>query len=113
MKYLGLIVGGEGIKIDRVKVESITEWPTPEQLRDVRVFLPFANFNQRFIKGYSEIIRPMTGFMQKARKFDWGQDQKRAFEELGEVFTTAPVLARFDFERDAVRETNACDYVSA
>ena len=30
VKYLGLIVGTEGIKMDQVKVESIMEWPTPE-----------------------------------------------------------------------------------
>ena len=44
VKYLGLIVGAKGIKMDHVKVESITEWPTPERLRDVRAFLGFANF---------------------------------------------------------------------
>ena len=42
---------------------------------------------------------------QKAQKFEWGQDQKQAFEELKEAFTTPLVLARFDFERDAVVET--------
>ena len=30
VKYLGLIVGTEGIKMDQVKVESIMEWATPE-----------------------------------------------------------------------------------
>ena len=40
LKYLGLIVGTEGIEMDRVKVESITEWLTPEQVRDVRAGIP-------------------------------------------------------------------------
>ena len=35
VKYLGLIVSTKEIKMDHVKVESITEWPTPERLRDV------------------------------------------------------------------------------
>ena len=56
VKYLGLMVGAEGIKMDQEKVETIREWPTPEQLRHVRAFLGFANFYRRFIKGYSEII---------------------------------------------------------
>ena len=60
VKYLGLIVGAEGIKMDQTKVESIKEWPTAERARDVRAFLGFANFYRRFIKGYSEIIWPMT-----------------------------------------------------
>ena len=113
VKYLGLIVGVKGIKMDRIKVESITEWPTPERLRDVRAFLGFANIYQRFIKGYSEIIQPMTLLTQKAQRFESGQDQKRAFEGLKEAFTTAPVLARFDFERGAEVETDPSDYVLA
>ena len=112
MKYLGLIVGAEGIKMDQAEVEAITEWPTPERLRDVRAFLEFANFYRRFIKGYSEIIRPMTLLTQKGRKFKWEQDQERACEGMKDAFTTAPVRTRFDFERDAVVETNASNYAS-
>ena len=69
-------------------------------------------FTERFIKGYSDIIRPMTLLRQKGRKFEWEQDQKSAFEGLKEAFTTAAVLARFDFERGAVVETDAAHYVS-
>ena len=113
VKYLGLIVGAEGIKMDPAKVETIREWPTPERLRDVRAILGFANFYRRFIKGYSEFIRPMTLLTRKERKFEWEGEQKQAFNGLKEAFTTAPVLARFDFERDTVVETDASDYVSA
>ena len=55
----------------------------------------------------------MTLLTQKAQRFEWGQDQKRAFEEMKEAFTTVPVLARFDFERDAGVETDASAYISA
>ena len=55
----------------------------------------------------------MTLLTQKARKFEWGQDQKLAFEGLKVAFTIAPVLARFDVGRDAVVETDASDYVSS
>ena len=88
VKYLGLIVGTEGIKMDQAKVEAIEEWPPPERLRDIRAFPGFANFCQRFIKGYCEIIRLITLLMQKARKFKRGQNQKWAFEGLKEAFTT-------------------------
>ena len=113
VKYLGLIIGVEGIRIDKVKVEAIQEWPTPERLRDVRAFLGFANFYRRFIKGYSEVIRPMTLLTQKEMKFPWGIAQQEAFGQLKKAFTSAPVLARFDYDRDAIVETDASDFVSA
>ena len=51
VEYLGLIVGTEEIKMDQVKVESITEWPTPERPGDVRAFLGFANFTDDSSRG--------------------------------------------------------------
>ena len=48
----------------------------------------------------------MMRLPQKERRFEWKQDQKRAFDRLKEAFTTASILARFDFERDAVVEAN-------
>jgi len=44
VKYLGLFIGVDGIKIDPSKVETVKAWPPPENLRDVQVFLGFANF---------------------------------------------------------------------
>ena len=50
---------------------------------------------------------------RKERRFEWEGKQKQAFNELKDAFTTAPVLARFDFKGDTVVDTDASDYVSA
>jgi hypothetical protein len=43
-KFLGLIVGRDGIRMDLKKVETVSNWPTPECVTDVQAFLGFANF---------------------------------------------------------------------
>ena len=113
VKYLELIIGVEGIQMDKVKVEAIQEWPTPKRVRDVRAFPGFANFYRHFIKGYSEVIRPLTPLTRKEMKFQWETDQQEAFAELKKAFTSAPVFARFDYDRDAIVGTDASDFVSA
>ena len=55
----------------------------------------------------------MTLLTRKERRFEWEREQKEAFNRPKEAFKTAPVLARFDFECDAVVETDASNYVSA
>ena len=35
VKYLGLIIGADGIKMDPSKVETVKVWPPPENLREV------------------------------------------------------------------------------
>ena len=57
--------------MDRKKIETISDWPTPERLQDVEASLGFANFYQRFIKVYSEVIRPMTELKKKMTLFTW------------------------------------------
>ena len=44
-------------KLSARRVEAIRDWP--HILDIVRAFLGFANFYRRFVKGYSEIMRPI------------------------------------------------------
>ena len=43
----------------------------------------------------------------------WGSDQQAAFDVLKKVFTSAPSLRHFDYDREIVVETDASNYVSA
>jgi len=76
VKYLGLIIGADGIKMDPFKVETVKAWPPPENLRDVRVFLGFANFYHRFVKGYSKVVELLTQLTRKGQPFKWEKKQQ-------------------------------------
>src|SRR5436309_14011105 len=74
VEFLGFIVGNNGVRMDPVKVESVTSWPTPKSPHDVRMFLELANFYRRFIRNFSELAKPLTRLLKKdnlARKFRW------------------------------------------
>lgn len=55
----------------------------------------------------------MTALTKKDVKFEWTPEANFAFEALKTAFTSAPVLAHFDSERNIIVETDASDYVSA
>ncbi|KAH0610200.1 uncharacterized protein H6S33_011727 [Morchella sextelata] len=112
-KYLGLILTPNGNRMDPEKVIDVLEWTTPTNLRDVQVFLGFANFYRRFILGYSKIVAPLTALTKKNVKFEWTDEREEAFQTLKKMFTTAPILAHFNPDRKIVIETDASDYVSA
>lgn len=46
-KFLGLIVGRDGVRMDPAKVETVRQWPTPTCLTDVQAFIGFGNFYRR------------------------------------------------------------------
>ena len=121
VKYLGLIITADGIKMDPTKVKAVVDWVSPRNLHDVCAFLGLANFYRRFIVGYSRVVVPMVALTKTARltekevrtQFEWSADCEQAFQALKRGFTTAPVLHHFDPQQAIVMETDASDYVFA
>jgi hypothetical protein len=112
VKYLGLIISMEGIKMDPKKICAMQDWEPPSNLKDVHAFLGFANVYRRFICNYSCIVQPLTFLIRKGVPFTWSMEQQMAFNTLKETFTSAPILACFDPDWDVIVEMDASDYVS-
>jgi len=106
VEFLGYVIGRDGIKMAKEKVQAVLEWKTPESLMEVQSFLGFANFYRRFIQNYSRVARPLTELTKKEWKeyWSWNQEAQTAFEELKRQFTTAPILAHFDPTRQVIIE---------
>jgi Reverse transcriptase (RNA-dependent DNA polymerase). len=109
VKFLGFIVGVNGIKIDPDKTRSVQEWPVPQNLKEVQAFLGLANYNRKFIRDYSKIAEPLTRLTKKEVPFQWKDIQQRAFDELKEASCKAPTLKMFDSTKAVQIETDASD----
>ena len=117
-KYLGLIIGTEGIKMDPSKIRAISEWETPRKLEDVQAFVGFANFYRQFIFKYSKLAAPLTDLTRngpdgKKPAFNWTEEAQQAFDALKSAFIEEPILVHFDAERETMVETDASDNVVA
>jgi len=44
VEFLGYIVGKAGVTTSEKKVESILNWRAPQSVKDVQIFIVFANF---------------------------------------------------------------------
>ena len=111
MEFLGYIVATNGVTMSERKVESIKNWKAPRSVKEVQIFIGFANFYRRFIKNFSDICTPITETLKGHRtKFYWGTKQDQAFEELKTQFITAPILEHFYPDRETVIETDASDF---
>src|SRR6266478_7448658 len=93
--------------MDPAKVSAITEWPEPQKVKDVQVFLGFVNFYQRFIHGYAEITLPLTKLCKKNRSWHLRKEEAEAFNKLKNAFMTAPVLANWSPDLLMTVETDA------
>jgi len=90
--FLGHVITKEGSKVDPQKVKAITEWPRPTNVTEIRSFLGLAGYYRRFVKDFSKIASPLTNLLKKANKFKWTERCQKAFQELRQPLTTAPIL---------------------
>ncbi|GFT66096.1 retrovirus-related Pol polyprotein from transposon 297 [Trichonephila clavipes] len=65
LKYLGLIIGKDGIKTNDNKVKAITEMRPPKNNREVSEFLGMAGWYQKFIPNYADICEPIYRLKKK------------------------------------------------
>ena len=109
VEYLGFDVGKDGIKPSLSKVKAILDWPTLENVTDVRSFGGLTGFYRKFIRWFSEIAAPMTELTKKNTPFVWGEKEETAFNRLKTAMVTAPVLQLPDFDREFTVTTDASE----
>ena len=67
--FLGVVIGPDGIEIEKEKVDGVLSWPQLKTVRDVRKFLGLANYYRRFIKNFARVARPMNVLTRKDEKW--------------------------------------------
>ena len=73
--FLGVIIGSNGIKIEKEKVDRVLSWLEPKNIKDVRKFLGLANYYKRFIKDFTQVARPINALTRKDIKQQWEDKQ--------------------------------------
>ena len=51
--FLGVIIGPNGIEIEKEKVDGVLSWLEPKNMKDIRKFLDLTNYYRRFIKDFT------------------------------------------------------------
>ena len=110
VEFLGVVIGPEGIKMEKEKVKGVLKWPTPKCVKDVQKFLGLANYYCQFIEGFATVARPLHDLVKKDKKWEWTEREEKAFIELKERFTKEPVLAAPDIDKKMRMEVDASDY---
>ncbi|GAU11620.1 hypothetical protein TSUD_346120 [Trifolium subterraneum] len=104
--YLGHIVTGQGVTMEKSKVQAVLDWPTPGNIKQLRGFLGLTGYYRRFIKSYAKIAAPLTDLLKK-EAYKWNEQAEAAFQQLKIAVTSAPVLALPNFNEPFILETDA------
>jgi len=98
--------------MQKEKVEGVLNWLAPRNVKEVQKFLGLANYYRRFIKDFARIAVLLHVLVRKKQRWKWEKEQKEVFERLKAVFTTEPILAILDIDKEMRVEADASDYTT-
>ena len=79
--YLGHTITDKGVSMDNSKVQSISQWPVPRSVKELRGFLGLTSYYRRFIKQYGLVCKPLIELLRKDN-FKWNPQAQTAFDIL-------------------------------
>lgn len=107
VKFLGHILSEKGCQPDPANIEAIVAPPPKKKnIREVRRFLGMCGFYRKPVPSYAEITAPLTDLTRKT-PFLWTQKCQKAFEQMKEKLTQAPILVRADVTKPFSVTTDA------
>ena len=112
VEFLRVVIGLEGIKMEKEKVKGVLEWLMPKCIKDIQKFLELANYYHKFIEGFATVARPLHDLVKKNKKWEWTEKEKKTFKELKERFTKELVLVAPDIDKKMRIEVDALDYTT-
>jgi hypothetical protein len=86
-------------------------------IKNIYIFLNFANFYRRFILRYSKVIKLLTDLLKeiiknrKSNPFYFTKEVRTAFKKLKEYFKLAPIFRLYDSKFSIRFETDISNFV--
>ncbi|GFW62057.1 retrovirus-related Pol polyprotein from transposon 412 [Trichonephila clavipes] len=89
------------------KVSAVKNWKRPENLRELRSFLGLCTYYRKFVKGFSNIARPLHKLTESKQKFQWTKECEDSFLQLKEALTSSPILIYPQTDKPFILDTDA------
>ncbi|GJU09312.1 putative reverse transcriptase domain-containing protein [Tanacetum coccineum] len=96
------VVNNDRIHVGPSKIEAVKNWKVPKTPSEIRSFLGLTCYYRRFIANFSKVAKPLTSLTQKNQKYEWGKEQKEAFQTLKDNLCNAPILSLPEGSKDFV-----------
>jgi hypothetical protein len=108
-KLLGHIVSDLRISIDLERIVAILNIVAPTSKKEVEAFMGIINFVCRFVPDFSILVKPIHNLLKKDPSFSWTNGVKNSFVRIKKEISSAPVLAKPNFEKEFIIYINSIE----
>ncbi|CAH2103297.1 unnamed protein product [Euphydryas editha] len=105
--YLGYEISAAGMRPGSAKIQSVVDFPLPQNVHNVRQFLGLVSYFRKFIQSFAQIAYPLTKLLKKNATWEWTTEQEDSFDVLKSKLIERPVLALYDPTAETELHTDA------
>eukprot|EP00924_Labyrinthula_sp_SR-Ha-C_P003590 augustus_masked-scaffold_53-processed-gene-1.37-mRNA-1 protein AED:1.00 eAED:1.00 QI:0/-1/0/0/-1/1/1/0/1374 len=112
VKFLGRLVSKEGWRVGESYIEKVKKISTPLDKKSLRSFIGVVNWQRRYIKDFSNKIKPLTDLLKDGVKVkeNWNKKAQDTFEFMKNELAKAPILKHPNFEHPFIVYSDASKF---
>lgn len=96
MKFAGFIVNQDGVTQDPDKLASLSRFPTPVNITELRSFLGLSNQLGHFLPDLAHATVKMRELLKKKNAFLWLDEHDKEFQKAKDLLCSPAVVKPFD-----------------
>ena len=97
----------QGLKPDPSKVEAILKLQPPKNKLEVQRLNGTVNYLAKFLPQLSQVTQPLRNLTHQDSEWCWTDVEEKAFQQMKQLVTQAPVLAYYRPEKELVIQCDA------
>ena len=97
LQYLGYIITRDTIQPIPKKIEAIRAIQPPKTVKELRHFIGMVNYYRDMWPRRSEILAPLSKLCSSTAKWQWGEEQEQAFNNMKKLIVRDVQLTYPDF----------------
>jgi len=109
VNYLGHVLTPTGLNKDPTKIEAVLNFPTPTKVKDIQRFHGMCQWYANFIPNFADKAEPLYRLLKANVKWQWGDEQQKAFEQLKESMAADVTLFNLDYRQEIIMKCDASE----
>ena len=69
--FLEVIIGLDGIKIKKEKIQRVVDWLVLRSVKNMQKFLELTNYYRQFVKDFARVAKLLHEMIKKDVKWNW------------------------------------------
>ncbi len=94
--YCGHKIDANGLHKCHDKLRAVAEAPQPKDVSQLRSFLGFINYYNKFLLNLTTVLHPLNALLQAGKKWTWSKQCTQAFQEAKKLVMSDTILTHFD-----------------